>query len=149
MTESCLQNQIIFNNISSAIFVIIICFENTCQILWVFWASNMMFVIFLETNCSCSQSAIFKKKDILWTFKFRFLKRIRLMIINKQYKSTDMNHYCKISAFFCEWFSTVHALKEIEKITSRSEKLNNFIIIILFIYDFSNFYFDLSEQLNM
>ena len=71
------------------------------------------------------------------------------MITDEQYKSTDIIHYYEIDASLHEWFSTVYAFKKIKRTASRLEKLNNFIIIILFINDFSNFYFNLSEQLNV
>ena len=68
------------------------------------------------------------------------------MITEEQYKSTDTDHYHEISIFLCEQSSTAHTLKEIERITSKSEELNSFITIILSICDFSNFYFNLLEQ---
>ena len=70
------------------------------------------------------------------------------MITNEQYESTDTDHCHEIDAFLCEWSSTVYALKEIEKTASRSEELNNIIVIILFTCNSSIFYFNLSEQLN-
>ena len=104
----------------------------------------MMFITFLKINCSCLQSAVLKK-NISQTFKFKSFAKIKLMITDEQYESTDAIHCHKIDASLHRQFSTVCAFKKIEKTASRSEKLNNFIVIILFTNNFSNFYFNLSK----
>ena len=71
------------------------------------------------------------------------------MITDEQYESTDAIHCCEAGAFLRGQPSTVHAFKEIGETASKSEGLNSFIVIILSTHSFSNFYFDLSEQLNV
>ena len=116
------------------------------------WSKNgkgLLKIISIEKKNNLSKvTATFKEKNISWTFRSRSLTRVRLIITNEQYESTNTNHYCKISAFFHEQFSTIHTLKKIERTANRSEELNSFIVIILFTCNFSNFYFNLSEQLN-